>query len=288
MNSLRPSVVIITHERPDYLKSALQSVLAQTVQPFEIIIVNDCSETDYQPVMAEFSEYDIDYVRLNSKSGANTARNVGVAKATGDVVCFLDDDDVWLENFLEVHESVYRGDSEVEAIICGHRIMGSASKVNINSATRVTAQALRYGNRFSGMSGFSAKRSILLKNLFDTELKNGQDWDLFVRLVQANTQFINLPRVLFLYRKGTPNGITEEVKKMSASNVNARLRSAHKHRKWLGEKLYKRRMAEQILSYLPNKSKKFTWIQKSIELAGVKATIQTLASKVFHRLQQYF
>ena len=164
--------------------------------------------------------------------------------------------------------------------------MESVDRININSKVLVSAKELRLGNRFSGMSGFSARRSILLQTPFDPELKNGQDWDLYVRLIQRESKFINIRCALFLYRKGTPNGITEEVKKMDLMQIESRLLSARKHRAWLGETAYKRRVAEQILSYLPNKRHKFCWIKKAVELAGCKATIQTLVLKIVHRVSQ--
>jgi glycosyltransferase involved in cell wall biosynthesis len=274
--ALNISVVIITCERPDYLKTALQSVFGQTVKPFEVIVVDDCSDADYEPVLDVFAHEQINYRRLPQRSGANTARNTGVDMSSGDVVAFLDDDDVWLDNFVLTHQQAYQDDSAIGALICGYKVMDNESKQVVNHQEIITGDELRLGNRFSGMSGFSAKRIVLMAHPFDPALKNGQDWDLFVRLIQSNIKFINIRQALFLYRLQTPDGITAKAKKMVVSEVEPRLQSAFKHRAWLGEKYFKKRVAEQVLGFLPNKTNKLGWIRKSIELIGIYATFKTL------------
>lgn len=281
---MKISVVIITCERPDYLRSSLQSVFEQSQKPYEVIVVNDCSEADYSDVLAMYSEHDINYVLLPVRSGANVARNTGVELASGDVIAFLDDDDIWLSDFLVSHQQQYLSSESIGAVICGHRIMESDNKININKQYEVTADELRHGNRFSGMSGFSAKTLVLREHAFDSQLKNGQDWDLFVRLIQHEVCFVNVQKALFLYREGTPGGITAKVKKMKVEDVTPRLQSAIKHRDWLGEAFYKKRVAEQILSFLPSKNNKLGWINKSIEQVGMTATIKTLANQVLRKI----
>jgi glycosyltransferase involved in cell wall biosynthesis len=279
-SNMKISVVIITCERPDYLRSSLESVFKQSHQPYEVIVVNDCSTADYSEVLAGFSDHDINYVLLPVRSGANVARNTGVELASGDVIAFLDDDDIWLNDFLASHHQEYSSAETIGAIICGHRLMESDNVVNINEQYEVTADELRHGNRFSGMSGFSAKTSVLREHVFDPQLKNGQDWDLFVRLIQHQIRFVNIQKALFLYREGTPGGITAKVKKMKVDDVTPRLESAIKHKDWLGEKFYKKRVSEQILSFLPVKSNKLGWINKSIAHVGFIATVKTLANQI--------
>ena len=284
VTTLNVSVVIITCERPDYLKTALQSVFEQTVKPFEVIVVDDCSDADYEMVLGTFAHEQINYRRLPQRSGANTARNTGVEMSSGDIVAFLDDDDIWLDNFVFTHQQSYQEDSAIGALICGYKVMDNEHKQVINSQTIITADELRLGNRFSGMSGFSAKRIVLTAHPFDPALKNGQDWDLFVRLIQSNIKFINIRNALFLYRLQTPDGITAKAKRMAVSDVEPRLQSAFKHKTWLGEKYYKKRVAEQVLGFLPNKTNKLGWIKKSIELVGFTFTLKTLFQQMKNKL----
>ncbi|MFQ3189356.1 MAG: GalNAc5-diNAcBac-PP-undecaprenol beta-1,3-glucosyltransferase [Paraglaciecola sp.] len=284
INRFKVSVVIITCERPDYLKLSLESVFKQAVEPFEVIIVDDCSAADYQPVLDKFSNRIFVYHRLKCRSGANAARNKGVVLSSGDIIAFLDDDDIWLENFVSTHQEYYQQDSQIGALICGYKVMDNERKHVINKREVINSDDLRLGNYFSGMSGFSARRPILIDHLFDPCLKNGQDWDLFVRLVQSDIKFVNITQALFLYRLQTPDGITAKAKRMAISDVEQRLQSAFKHKHWLGEKYYKKRVAEQVLGFLPNKSDKLGWIKKSIELAGFNATFTSLMHQVKRKL----
>tara|TARA_R110000765_G_scaffold350707_1_gene440715 strand:- start:114 stop:1028 length:915 start_codon:yes stop_codon:yes gene_type:complete len=279
------TVIITTFERPDLLKTSLQSVLSQTVPPLEIIIINDCSDANYQPVLSDFQQHNIKYLCLDKRSGANVARNIGVQAAKGTVIAFLDDDDAWLDTFLEKHIQMYLQIPDTGAVICGHRIMQSPNRININPELRVSANELRHGNRFSGMSGFSAKTSILRNYPFDPTLKNGQDWDLFVRLIQNKIKFINIPKPLFLYREDTPGSISAKVINMQATDAEERLQSSIKHRDWLGEKFYKKRVSEQVLSLISHKSNKLAWLRKSIELAGLLATLKTVIQQIKRKLK---
>jgi GalNAc5-diNAcBac-PP-undecaprenol beta-1,3-glucosyltransferase len=278
------SVVIITCDRPEYLKTALQSVFEQTVKPYEVIVVDDCSNVDCEQVTNGFSNEKIKYHRLSQRSGANTARNCGVEMSAGDIIAFLDDDDIWLENFVSTHQEYYQQDSQIGALICGYKVMDNERKHVINKREVINADELRLGNNFSGMSGFSARRPILIDHQFDPCLKNGQDWDLFVRLVQSDIRFVNITQALFLYRLHTQDGITAKAKRMVISDIEQRLQSSFKHKKWLGDKYYKKRVAEQVLGFLPNKRNKLGWIKKSIELVGFNATFISLIHQVKRKL----
>ena len=272
------SVIIITCERPDYLALALNSVLQQIHQPVEIIIIDDCSEADYKSVLKSFNDQRIVYYRCKERSGANSARNRGIGLSKGKVLAFLDDDDIWNATFLQEHHKEYVNNAE--AVICGYSIIDNPSKRKINPLTKVTEDELRKGNTFSGMSGFSALRELLLEIQFDITLKNSQDWDLFVRITQQKRLFINLPVPLFQYRKDSENGITSKAKAISIAASHNRLRSAYKHREWLGESNFNQRVADHLLSFIGQKQNKLRWLLESIKLAGFIATFITLKKKL--------
>ena len=93
----RFSVIIPTFDRHDLLPEALDSVLQQTVDDWEAIVVDDGS-----PVRVSVpSDPRIHLIRLERNSGPATARNAGVAAARGEVLCFCDDDDRFAARRLE-------------------------------------------------------------------------------------------------------------------------------------------------------------------------------------------
>mgnify|MGYP003625004895 CR=1 FL=1 len=272
------SVVIITHNRPDYLAQSLKGVAEQSTKADEVIVVDDFSSVDYSVVLNQFSELNIKYHKLPEPSGANKARNEGIKLASNALVLLLDDDDIWMPNYITEHIACY--ENGADAVVSGHQRLGS-DIIKINDSAIVTEEELRKGNRFCGMSGVSVKRDILINHPLDEALGNGQDWDLFVRVCRAQYKFVNIRKAIFYYRMGTPDGITSKVRKMTVHDIDNRLKAAEKHREWLGEKYYKERVAEQVLSFLPSKKNKLSWIKKSISLIGVFPTINHLVTKLF-------
>ena len=100
------SVIIPFYERVDWLKEAIESVLAQTYKNIEILVVNDGSKENVDSLLEEYGNK-IKYI-YKKNGGPATARNLGIEKSTGDYIAFLDSDDLWLpkktERQIEVME----------------------------------------------------------------------------------------------------------------------------------------------------------------------------------------
>src|ERR1700719_676894 len=90
------SVIIPTHNRPKLLREALESVKAQTFTDYEIIVVSSNENQEYRALSKLVSEeFDAKFLIIN-KGHVAVARNLGVTKAQGSWLAFLDDDDIWL------------------------------------------------------------------------------------------------------------------------------------------------------------------------------------------------
>ena len=114
------SVVIPTHDRAHLVGRAIRSVLAQTFQDFEIIVVDDCSVDNTKEVVQSLADSRIRYLRHEINRGGSAARNTGIGAARGEWIAFLDSDDEWLPKKLEKQlEMGYTTDlSNVGAVIC--------------------------------------------------------------------------------------------------------------------------------------------------------------------------
>ncbi len=115
------SVVIPTYNRGHTVCEAIESVLAQTFGDFEVIVVDDGSADDSAEKIAAIRDSRVRYIR-QSNAGVSAARNRGVAEARGEIISFLDSDDLWKPEklthevrFLEEHPEVPAvfGDIEV-------------------------------------------------------------------------------------------------------------------------------------------------------------------------------
>lgn len=98
---MKVSVIIPTFNREKRLKEALDSVLNQTIKPFEIIVVDDGS-TDNTKNLIKRNYPDFNYIYQENK-GVSAARNLGIKNAKGDLLAFLDSDDSWKPEKLEKH-----------------------------------------------------------------------------------------------------------------------------------------------------------------------------------------
>ena len=104
MSNLNPlvSVIITTYNRADLIVEAVQSVLTQTHQNFELIIVDDGSTDNTKDVVEGFADPRIEYIYMANWGGPARPRNIGIKRAKGEYLAFLDADDYWKENKLEV------------------------------------------------------------------------------------------------------------------------------------------------------------------------------------------
>ncbi len=103
-SDIKISVVIPVYNRAKIIKRCLDSVLKQTYPPFEIIVVDDCSTDDTVQVIEAYARRDprIRPLRFSRRKGAQAARNTGIRAAQGEWIAFLDSDDVWLPEKLEL------------------------------------------------------------------------------------------------------------------------------------------------------------------------------------------
>ncbi len=94
------SIIISTYNRPIYLKQTLESVVRQTYTNMEIIVVDDGSLNDDTLKVCENFKT-VTYVKIENSGGPAKPRNVGIKKAKGKYIAFLDDDDLWIETKIE-------------------------------------------------------------------------------------------------------------------------------------------------------------------------------------------
>ena len=95
------SVIIPTHNRADLLPRAVNSVLSQTYDHYEIIIVDDCSTDHTRETVSSWNEERVRYIKHTEKRRQSGALNTGIDKARGEYIAFLDDDDEWVPTKLE-------------------------------------------------------------------------------------------------------------------------------------------------------------------------------------------
>ena len=120
MDAPAVSVIIPTYNRRDLVQRALQSVFAQTYRDFEIVVIDDGSTDDTRAVVEGRER--VRYL-FQENAGPASARNLGIRKALGEMIAFLDSDDVWWPDFLETQLDVLNRYPDA-ALVCARSIVG--------------------------------------------------------------------------------------------------------------------------------------------------------------------
>lgn len=182
------SVIIPTSNRATFLKNAIASVLSQTFQDFELIVVDDASRDETVDVVQSFPDTRIKYIRHEKQRGGAAARNTGIISSQFDYLAFLDDDDEWFPEKLARQVALLRASPpEVGCIYTGYvtvdRDSGKKIGQMVPSKRGDLSRELLIGNRLGGTSSILIKRECVDKvGLFDERLPSFQDYDLWIRI----------------------------------------------------------------------------------------------------------
>ena len=184
------SVIVPTYNRAKYINRAMDSVLGQTRPPDELIIVDDGSTDNTSEILEQTAlraAFPVQVLRQENR-GAAAARNVGIAHATGDILCFLDSDDWWDKRKIELQLETMHGNPD--SIISHTREVWFRNGVRVNQKKKhappdghIFADCLRMC--VVGMSTVMVKKELFIKyGLFNEELPCCEDYDLWLRVAR--------------------------------------------------------------------------------------------------------
>jgi glycosyltransferase involved in cell wall biosynthesis len=200
------SIIIPAYNIAGYAADTLDSVRAQTFRDFEIIVINDGSpdteefETALRPYLDE-----IVYLKQQNR-GAGAARNVAIGQARGELLAFLDGDDIWLPEFLQ-SQVAFLQQGGFDMVYCdalmfgmpsaeGKRFMASApsdGEVNINSILDFSCNVITSGT-------VARRQTVVEAGLFEWEKVRAHDFHLWVRMLKNGARIGYQKRVLLKYR----------------------------------------------------------------------------------------
>ncbi|HKS09530.1 MAG TPA: glycosyltransferase family A protein [Pyrinomonadaceae bacterium] len=200
------SVVIPAYQIAPYVAETLDSVFAQTLKDFEVIIVNDGSPDtgELERALEPYRER-ITYIRQEN-AGAGAARNRGVREARGEFVAFLDGDDLWNSDYLEKQlKFVREGNYDLvyaDALLFGDSpIAGKTYMQTAPSEGPVTFISLLRNDCNVITSGVVARRAAVIEaGLFDETLRNAQDFEMWTRMAKRGARLAYQRKVLLRYR----------------------------------------------------------------------------------------
>lgn len=195
------SVIIPTFNRANLVKEAIESVLAQTFQDFEIIIIDDGSTDETKEVVSQIRSDKICYI-YQKNMGPAAARNAGIKIAKGKYIAFLDSDDLWLSKKLEKQVELFEKlPPDVGLVHCSVFLKRGDNLVLARARARgnpLRDFLLNTGNAYLSTPAILVKQECFSKTgLFDETLRVSEDKDFCIKIAQNyKVDYVNEPLVI--------------------------------------------------------------------------------------------
>ena len=194
------SVIVPCHNQGIYLKETIQSALASTYRPLEIIIINDGS-TDHSLELAKELEAQHPEVRVldQANAGVTKARNVGIAAANGEYILPLDGDDLISATYIEKGLGVLSTRSEVKVVYCqAEKFSATARKPW--KLKPFSLQQLAKDNMIFVSALFRTADALAVGGFSEDMQLGREDWEFWIKLLKNGGEVVQLPEVGFFYR----------------------------------------------------------------------------------------
>lgn len=194
------SIVIPTYNHGEYIRKCIESIISQTYNNWEAIIVNNNSTDNTVDIINNFNEERISIINIDNQGIIAKSRNIGIKNSTGDYIAFLDSDDWWYPKKLEI---IMKKKGNADFIYHYLDIYNNEQKTNKKHRVRslkppVFEDLMINANAISN-SSVVVKKNILLKagNLSeDVKLKAVEDYDLWLRISRVTDSFLLIPEYL--------------------------------------------------------------------------------------------
>ncbi len=184
------SVIIPTYNRCDKLKKAMESVLAQTYDNIELLIIDDGSTDHTQEMVEGIADERVRYIRLPQNMGAAAARNEGVRQVRGELIAFHDSDDLWVPEKLEKQMNYWKEHPEFSMIYCAYLFHIDNHEFRTPDMNRgdLEGDILQYlllKNSVGTPTMLMRKRCFEEVGGFNTSLHCLEDWEFVIRFAES-------------------------------------------------------------------------------------------------------
>ena len=204
------SIVIPNFNYGDYLTEALESVASQTYSNWELIVVDNFSTDNSEEVCSSFSQTGkLRFIKHANHGIIASSRNLGIKESKGQLVAFLDSDDLWEPNKLELAVNAFFSGADVS--YHSMKIVGPGlQKINFSGpairsrrlGSRVTRDLLLKGNALINSSVVVSKAVLDRAGLLDesSDMVGAEDYNLWLRISIETNNFQRIPEILGSYR----------------------------------------------------------------------------------------
>lgn len=198
MNGL-VSIIMPSYNTAKYISDSIKSVLAQTYQNWELLIVDDCSTDNTLEIVKSFSDSRIILLQNEKNSGAAVSRNYALREAKGKWIAFLDSDDIWLPEKLE-KQIKFMNENNLAFTFTDYRICLNGKWLPyINTAPNIINKRKMYNYcYFSTITAMYDREKIGLIQI--PNLKKNNDYAMWLQIIEKSNAY-RLPECLSYYIK---------------------------------------------------------------------------------------
>lgn len=232
------SVIIPCYNAERYIAECVDSVLKQTYLPQEIICVNDGSTDNTRVVLTQLEQMHAPLLKVihSENKGASAARNIGLKAASGDIIQFLDADDLLIPDKFEKQVKGFEGLTEMVVSDWAEKNNSLDTVTASNSFSDIEHNPLETAVKKIIITGNPLYKKETVQKIggYDESLGSAQDWDFHIRLVLANAAIRYVPGTYFIHRKVEGSVSSDWIKvSIQASDVLIRLKPALQESKWM-------------------------------------------------------
>ena len=243
MSTPKISFIVTCYNYQDYIESALNSILNQTIQDFEIIVIDDASSDNSAQIIKNFAQMDNRIKPIfNSKNlGLNKTLQIAINAAAGEWIAFLETDDLINQNYLQEKLHIAEKYPKVGFIYNDVKFVGE----NQNSAQKKFQKIIQnnqnrkfpknmfydfgYQNPVLTMSSVMLKKKLLENVDFNTPIDKLTDWYIYIQIAQK-TQFYYINKQLTFWNQHTNSYVNKNKKiKFKFANISAYIKIYKQH-----------------------------------------------------------
>lgn len=201
------SVIIPTYNRANNIERAINSVLNQTYDNIEIIVVDDNSNNsecrkEMIKIMKKYSNNEkVIYLKHEKNKNGAAARNTGINNSTGEYITFLDDDDYFMPNRIEIIVNELEKNKKYGGAYTGYAIVKNKNIINITNSYKKGKFDYELLQQYSffgtGSNMFFKAAAVKNINGFDESFNRNQDLEFMIRFFQKY-QILNIPNILVI------------------------------------------------------------------------------------------
>jgi glycosyltransferase involved in cell wall biosynthesis len=195
------SVIVPCYNQGEFLEECINSILKQTFQNWECIIINDGSTDNTHEKALDFSKKDdrIKYI-LQPNSGVCVARNVGLKNAKGEFILPLDADDAISDNYFEIAYKELSEKSSLKVVFGVLHSFGRINKIEDDNLPNFDLENQFFWNQIPSTSLFRRVDALSIGG-YDEAMKYGhEDWEFYLRLVNQSQQVLRIRTITLYYR----------------------------------------------------------------------------------------